>query len=177
MRCEGTTIRKLRSEDIDRFHGYRSSADLATYQGWTPMSREQALDFLTEMRDVQGLVPGSWIQVGIADSETDELLGDLGLFLEADGGTAEVGFTLHRESHGMGHATRALRLAVDLIFASTAATEVRAVTDARNTPSIKVLVRGGFTLAREQRALFRGQQCTELVYGRSRHGASVLASI
>ena len=95
---------------------------------------------------------------------TDLLIGDLGLFLAQDGLSAEVGFTLNQQSQGQGHATRAVLTAIDLVLASTSAAEVRAVTDARNVASIRVLDRAGFQFTLQQQAVFKGEACTELVY-------------
>lgn len=44
------------------------------------------------------------------------------------------------------------------------ASEVRAVTDARNESSVRVLERAGFHQAGEQQAIFKGEACIELVY-------------
>jgi RimJ/RimL family protein N-acetyltransferase len=113
---------------------------------------------------VTDLIAGDWIQLGVAEVGTDQLIGDLGLFLAQDGRWAEVGFTLDPNSQGQGHATRAVLTAVDLVLASSAAAEIRAVTDARNDASIGVLQRAGFQFALQQQAVFKGEACTELVY-------------
>ncbi|MGZ7278199.1 GNAT family N-acetyltransferase, partial [Streptococcus pyogenes] len=77
------------------------------------------------------------------------------LFVDATQQEAEVGFTLSRGAQGAGHATRAVRAAVALLFESTPVAQVRAVTAARNTPSIRVLERAGFAKSHEQRAVFK----------------------
>ena len=163
-RRDRTVVRALRVSDLGRFHAYRADQTLARFQGWTPMAVDEARAFLQATSAVTDLIAGDWIQIGIADAGTDELIGDLGLFLAHDGLWAEVGFTLNRESQGQGHATRAVLTAVDLVLASSAAAEVRAVTDARNDASIKVLERAGFQFALQQQAVFKGEACTELVY-------------
>lgn len=58
---------------------------------------------------------------------------------------------------------RYLRVNV-LVFATTNASEVRAVTDARNSASVRVLKMAGFAFVTEQQAVFKGQACTEHVY-------------
>jgi RimJ/RimL family protein N-acetyltransferase len=113
---------------------------------------------------VTDLIAGDWIQLGVADAVTDQLIGDLGLFLARDGLWAEVGFTLNQENQGQGHATRAVLTAIDLVLASSSAAEIRAVTDDRNDASIRVLDRAGFQFALQQQAVFKGEACTELVY-------------
>lgn len=159
-----TTLRRLTEPDLPAFHAYRSDAELARFQGWSPMSQPEALAFIREVAGVQALELGGWIQLAIADATTDALLGDLGLFVDATQQAAEVGFTLSRGAQGAGHATRAVRAAVALLFEITPVAQVRAVTDARNRPSIGVLERAGFRKSHEQQAVFKGESCLEFVY-------------
>jgi [ribosomal protein S5]-alanine N-acetyltransferase len=163
-RRDGTVIRALRVSDLGRFHAYRADETLARFQAWGPMTADEALAFLQATSTVTDLIPGDWIQLGVAEASTDQLIGDLGLFLAHDGRWAEVGFTLRRESQGQGHATRAVVAAIELVLASSAAAEIRAVTDVRNDASIRVLDRAGFQFALQQQAVCKGEACTELVY-------------
>ena len=159
-----TVLRRLRVSDVARFHGYRSDATLATYQGWSAMSRAQAAAFVERMAPMAALVPGDWIQLAIAEAGSDRLIGDVGVHLAADGATAEIGFTLGREAQGRGHAVRAVELARSLVFSCSTARLVRAVTDARNQGSVRVLERAGFTRLAERQTLFKEELCTEFVY-------------
>ena len=168
---QSTTVRTLRASDVERFHAYRSDAGLAIYQGWSPMSIDAAREFIEEMASVSELRRGDWVQLGVADVGTDVLLGDVGLYLDSDESTAEIGFTLHRSAHGLGHATRAVRASMALVFAASAANVVRAVTDARNVGSIGVLERVGFGRSEVRQAVFKGEPCTELVYVHNRPDA------
>lgn len=159
-----TRIRTLRTADLAEFHAYRSDADLAKYQGWSPMSMESARSFIDEMASVSGLQPGKWIQMAIADSRSNEILGDVGLYLEPDESASEIGFTLCRAAQGRGHATRAVSLSLSLLFAASSVPFVRAVTDARNLSSVRLLERTGFTRSFVQQTVFKGEPCTELLY-------------
>ncbi len=169
--CDGTVLRRLRSDDLCLFHAYRSDAALATYQGWSVMSADEARGFVERMAAAASLRRGDWVQLAIADAEDDRLQGDVGIHVAADGRAAEIGFTLSRGAQGRGHATRAVRLALALVFASTAVEIVRAVTDARNAPSVRLLERAGFAREEERQAFFKGEHCIEFVYGCRRHGA------
>jgi RimJ/RimL family protein N-acetyltransferase len=159
-----TVIRPLSLDDLARFREYRSSEELARYQGWSPMSEDDARAFVQANAAVLDFVPGSWLQLGIADGDARELIGDIGLFLDDDGNTGELGFTLSHGGQGRGHATRAVQIAIDLFFRASDATVVRAVTDTRNLSSIRVLERAGFTLHSEQESVFKGEACVEHVY-------------
>lgn len=157
-------VRRFCASDVNGFHAYRSDASLAVYQGWSNMSLQDACRFVSEMASVQTLTPGDWIQLAIADPTSNALLGDLGLYLEPDGFAAEIGFTLSRSAQGRGHATRAVSMALSLFFSGSPISVVRAVTDARNTNSLRVLERVGFAKSTVREAFFKGAPCTELVY-------------
>lgn len=150
--------------DLPLFHAYRLDPELSRYQGWSAMSEQEALDFIREVHEVEALQLGGWIQLAIADEASDCLLGDIGLFVDELQQEAEVGFTLSRAAQGAGHGTRAVKGAVEMLFAITSVSLVRAVTDARNARSIGVLERAGFRKSREQPAIFKGEECIEFVY-------------
>lgn len=159
-----TIIRRLGAADLRRFHDYRCDAELAKYQGWSPMSLEAAGAFIVEMATMSALRPGDWVQLAIADSISDEILGDVGLYLEPDQSAIEIGFTLCRAAQGQGHASRAVRLSLSLVFAVSSVRFVQAVTDARNLSSVGVLERTGFNQSCVRQTVFKGEPCKELVY-------------
>ena len=111
---------------------------------------------------------GAWSQIGTCETESGVLVGDIGLFLSLDQKHAEIGFTLQRESQGKGIATTAVREAINLVFDCTEAEEVRAVTDARNLSSIRLLERVGMDRLKSTEALFRGEHCIEHIYAIAR---------
>ena len=59
---------------------------------------------------------GESIQLAIADSRTDRLIGDLGICVAKDGESAEVGFTLASAAQRIGFGTEAVKAAVRLIL-------------------------------------------------------------
>lgn len=135
------------------------------------MSDAEATSFLTEMSVIALLQPGTWSQIGIAAPGSPVLIGDIGLYLANDGRHAEVGFTLRRQSQGLGIATAAVREAVNLVFERTEAERVVGITDARNLRSIRLLERVRMHRAEARSAMFRGEPCIEYVYGVSRQDA------
>jgi ribosomal-protein-alanine N-acetyltransferase len=160
----GGLLRRLRPSDLAAFQAYRSIADLGRYQGWSPMSAGEALAFLADMSEAPLFTPGRWVQLGIAGSEGDQLIGDVGVFLEADGLTGEVGFTLCPAAQGRGIATAAVREAVQVLFGATCVERVRGITDSRNLASVRLLQRVGFRHVESRSAVFRGEPCAEDVY-------------
>jgi len=120
------------------------------------------------MRDVALFPLGQWVQLGIADRRTDALLGDVGICVAATKETAEIGFTLSVEAQGVGYGSEAVREAIDLIFDHSPVMQVLAVTDMRNTPSVRLLERVGMHRLDTVASMFRGNPCTEHIYGISR---------
>lgn len=157
-------LRRLHVDDLAAFQAYRAIPELGRYQGWTPMPEHEAIDFLTRMHEKPLLRRGEWIQLGIADRTTQELIGDIGIYLSDDGAGAEIGFTLAPQSQGRGIATAAVRAAVQLVFENTPVRHVTGMTDTRNLASARLLERAGFIYRHDREALFRDQPCTEKVY-------------
>ena len=90
------TLRRLRADDLPRFQAYRHDAEVARYQGWVPVSDEEARGFLVEMSGAPFGRLGEWLQIAIADADDGFLRGDVGLFVAASGSEAEFGITLAR---------------------------------------------------------------------------------
>ncbi|WP_146347571.1 GNAT family N-acetyltransferase [Falsiphaeobacter marinintestinus] len=139
-------LRRLSSADLCAFQAYRNDPEVGRYQDWSTFSDADAIQFLDHMAQVDPLLrPGHWTQIGIADAETDRLVGDLGLFLAADGTSAEMGITLAASEHRRGHGLTATRLAIGLIWQKSPAQTIRAWGDQRNTASIALMRKVGMT--------------------------------
>jgi len=165
----GGRLRRLRPSDREAFQAYRGIADLGRYQGWSPMGEVEALAFLVEMSQAPLFAAGRWVQLGIADPQSDCLVGDVGLHLSEDGSSGEVGFTLEPSAQGRGLASHAVREALQLFFAATEAARVLGITDERNLPSVRLLERLGFEHIETRQVVFRGESCTERVYALPRN--------
>ena len=164
-------LRRLAAEDLRAFQAYRHDTDLGRYQGWVPTPDEDALEMLSHMGRTALLQPGVWCQIAIAEPGTLDLIGDIGLVLSVDSRQAEIGFTLRRESQGRGLATSAVKETIRLVFENTRAGKVIGIADARNVPCIGLLERVGMCKVETRSATFRGEACTELIYGVDRHTA------
>lgn len=157
-------LRRMCPADLRAFQTYRAIPELGIYQGWSLMSEIEALDFLTEMQTATLFKAGDWVQLGIAEADSDLLIGDIGLYLSEDGCSGEVGFTLQPSSQGRGIATLAVKEALRLFFATTKVQQVAGVTDVLNLASISLLTRLGFRLTETREVVFKGQLCVEHVY-------------
>ncbi|MDA7427501.1 GNAT family N-acetyltransferase [Primorskyibacter aestuariivivens] len=165
VRGERVVLRRMAEGDLDRFLAYRSDPEVARYQSWEVMDRDRARGFLAHCAVVTPLLrPGHWVQIAVASSHDDRLLGDMGLFLSEDGTLAELGITLSRDAQGQGRAIEAMRLACDLVFGHTQAQRILGIADIRNAASLTLLQRAGFTFTHEESSEQDGQPITERFY-------------
>lgn len=168
IQCPRVTLRRLRASDLADFQAYRHDPAVGLYQGWSPEPDEVALAFLLDMASATLLAPGAWCQVGIALTEGDRLIGDIGIHVAADLGQAELGFSLARPHQGRGLATEAVQAALTWVLASVAVPRVIGVTDARNVASARLLERVGMRFVKAMETRFRGAPCTEHLYALER---------
>ena len=163
----GIVLRRLAVTDLANFQSYRHDPELGRFQGWVATPDEEARKFLSYMNQAALLQPGTWCQIGIADTSL-ELIGDIGLILSSDAQQADIGFTLRRQSQGLGLATAAVKEAIALVFESCKATKVVGIADTRNVSSIHLLERVGMHKMETRSTRSRGKWCTEVVYNARR---------
>lgn len=157
-------LRHLRPVDLPAFQAYRSNEAVGRFQGWSAQTDQQALELLEEMSDVVLFPSGSWVQLGIADRETNGLIGDIGACVAIDGKSAELGFTVSSRFQGQGLGTEAVSEAMELLFEQRLVAKVVCITDARNNPSVRLLERVGMRRLVTAEAVFRGEPCIEHTY-------------
>lgn len=161
-------LRRLNVDDLPAFQAYRHDAEVGKYQGWSATPDDQARAFLARMNAAPAFVAGEWFQLGIADRQSDLLLGDIGVCVGKDGDSAEIGFSLGRSRQGRGLAHEALTELVTLLFGVSSVSRIIAVTDARNAPAIKLLLALGMRLLETRAAIFRGEACDEHTFALGR---------
>jgi aminoglycoside 6'-N-acetyltransferase len=164
-------LRRLKNDDLAAFHAYRSDADVARFQGWAPMSMRQAAGFLAAEARHRQLVPGNWHQVAIASAGDDALIGDMGVWVSVDRLQAELGLSINPRHQGKGYGTQAVRALVHLLFSTTPVSEVIAHADIRNLPCLALLARSGMRYRSASTAEYKGEMCTEQLFGISRSEA------
>lgn len=140
-------LRRLTPRDLDEFLAYRSDPEVARYQSWDTMNRDDAHRFLAEMECVQLFRPGQWTQIAIAQRGDNRLLGDMGVYLSTGGDEAEIGITLARSAQGRGLAADALALAERLVFDGTETRRIVVATDSRNMKARALIARMGYRSA------------------------------
>ena len=143
---ERLSIEPLSENDLSEFVSYRQEPDVARYQGWDiSYSRSDALELLHSQKDVMVPSSGNWLQLGIHNRESGELLGDLALHcLENQEHAFEIGFTLSKLNQGKGIAKEAADRLIRYLFAEVGAKVVIANCDERNISAANLLLSLGF---------------------------------
>lgn len=160
-RTKRLVLRRFEPQDADIFFGYRNDPAVARLQSWDGITRSAALQFVRVHGAVQAAAPGEWFQIALALAHSNQLVGDVGVWISKDGRTAELGFTLARAHQKSGYAAEGVRCVVGLLFGEPAMGCVMAVTDARNLSACKLLHRSGFQNTATAHRLFKGAQCAE----------------
>lgn len=163
-----TVLRRLTPADLAAFQHYRHDEEVGRYQGWLPQTDAEATALLEKYGEAEFFQPGIWFQVGIADRESDALIGDIGTCLSASAPEAEIGFSICRESQGRGLGTEAIGVMIEYLFERTEIRRVIGVTDARNIAAMKLLKRLGMQRLQTNKAMFRGLACEEHLFALDR---------
>lgn len=163
-------LRQMRQEDLDAFHAYRNDPEVARFQGWSPMTRHEAGEYLRAQAMQVDFAPGSWRQIAIADLQSDLLVGDAGLWISADSSSAEFGLTITPAAQGKGYGSECVRGLIGLIFSATPVKEIAAASDVRNFPCLAALTRSGMRLSATRQAEYKGELCMEHVFSMRRTG-------
>ena len=141
---ERLRLRRFTRDDRERFLEYRRHPDVARHQGWDESySGEDADRFLDAMTTAPEWRPGHWFQVAIERSADGVLLGDVAFWPDHDGGTVEIGYSLHPDAQGNGYASEAVTALIRALRDRGADTVV-AGCDPNNAASIRLLERLGF---------------------------------
>lgn len=128
------------------------------------MTYGEAKRFLEEHARVAGLEPGAWTQLAIADRGSNELVGDLGIWLSTDSSEAEFGLSLAPGSQGRGLGSEAIAGVIEFLERCTPVTVVTAASDVRNTPCLGALASAGLDRVATREREYKGESCTEFVY-------------
>ncbi|GAB4413597.1 MAG: GNAT family protein [Bacteroidia bacterium] len=139
-------LRPLREGDLADFLAYRGDPEVCRYQGFGPIDEARARSFIREQHHFDIGRRGVWMQIGIENRHSRRLIGDCAVrFAAEEPRIAEIGCTLHPAHQCQGYAREALSLLIGHLFRHQRIHKVIAVSDARNRPSIRMIIALGFT--------------------------------
>lgn len=140
VRTDRLIVRRFAEHDLDAFHTYRNDPEVARFQGWEPpVTRDEAIALVGGFVASNVFEPGRWTQLAIERIVAPGLIGDIGVRLEPEELTAELGFTIAREHWGNGYGREALDAIAELLLEDIELDRVVAFTHRANLASIKSL--------------------------------------
>lgn len=160
-------IRHLELSDLSNFHIYRSNPEVTKYQGFDVMTIEQAEEFIKDNSTKHFGNAGEWIQYGIENGETRQLIGDCAIKLDQhDTRVAEIGITISHFEQKKGYAKEVLIGILTFLFDTKGIHRVVEIVDAENTASINLLKSTGFKQEGHfiENIFFKGKWGSEFQY-------------
>ena len=161
-------LRPARLSDVDALFERRADPTVSDWQDWPmPYSRDRALAVIERtMQDDEPPDDGGWM-LTIADREDSAIYGDISVFLEDDGRTSAVGYSITPEFWSNGYATEALAAVLDWLFDVKGVSRVYAQMHPENHRSARVLESCGFDYEGRTRnsCWIEDEVSDDLVYG------------
>ena len=160
-------IRHLKLSDLTDFHIYRSNPEVTKYQGFDVMTIEQAKQFINDNSTKQFGNAGEWVQYGIENIESRQLIGDCAIKLDQyDTRIAEIGITISNLEQKKGFAKEVLLGILTFLFDKKEIHRVVEIVDAENIASINLLKSTGFKKEGHfiENIFFKGKWGSEFQY-------------
>lgn len=160
-------IRHLELKDLSDFHIYRSNPEVTKYQGFDVMTMEQTEEFIKDNSKKHYGKAGEWVQYGIENSKTKQLIGDCAIKLDQyDTRIAEIGITISHLKQKKGYAKEVLLGILTFLFDTKEIHRVVEIVDAENIASINLLKSTGFKQEGHfiENVFFKGKWGSEFQY-------------
>jgi RimJ/RimL family protein N-acetyltransferase/ribosomal protein S18 acetylase RimI-like enzyme len=145
FRTERFVIRNFRLDDVAAHVANRNDETTAEFQSWSlPYPKEKAIESVNRFIALGKPAGDDWFGYVIADPTTDTLIGDIAVHLEWAGRSAEIGYSLTRETRGRGIGTDAVAFILQYLFDDIGVKRIHAALHPENFASMMVLERLGF---------------------------------
>ena len=160
-------LRRLRHEDAESLHAYRSLPEVARYQYWDSFGLDDAVRLIESQSGAQPNIPGTWFQLAIVNAATGSVIGDCGLHCQKrDPRQMEIGITLAPSHQGRRYADEAIECVLRYVFDSLDTHRVFATVDVLNQPAIALCRRLKFRQEAHfvDHLWFKGHWSSEFVF-------------
>lgn len=165
--AERVRLRWLTEADVPALFEIFSDREVARY--WSSPALTDPAGAETLVNEIHDYFrQGTLFQWGVADRETDAILGTCTLAsIDRQSRRAEIGFALGRRHWGRGYISEALTLLLRHAFGAMNLHRIEADVDPRNAASLKVLERLGFQREGHlrERWIVGGEISDSLMYG------------
>ena len=134
-------IRPMTVSDVSALKKWMPDKSIYTYWGKGPSKAEMNPELLFEKPER----PTKSFHLGIAEKDSNEVIGDLWVYLIENDRMAQVAIRLSKEKHGKGYGTEALSAMTRFCFENTELQRLWTQVDVRNTDSVKMLEKCGYS--------------------------------
>lgn len=134
-------LRPIIVSDVSALKKWMSDKSIYTYWGKGPSKAEMNPELLFEKQER----PAKSFHLGIAEKNSNEVIGDLWVYLIENDRMAQVAIRLSKEKHGKGYGTEALSAMTRFCFENTELQRLWTQVDVRNTGSVKMLEKCGYS--------------------------------
>ncbi len=134
-------IRPMTVSDVGALKKWMPDKSIYTYWGKGPGKAEKQPGLLFEKTER----PAKSFHLGIAEKDSNEVIGDLWVYLIENDRMAQTAVRLAKEKHGRGYGTEALSAMTEFCFAHTELQRLWTKVDVRNTASSRMLEKCGYT--------------------------------
>lgn len=157
-------LRPLLPADLAVVHGWTSDPAIARYMSWGPNTESETAAFLARV------IAGHDFGIELAGEAV--LIGSCGIYADAAGDTAELGWILHRDHWNRGYGTEAARELIRYGFTELGLRRIIAPCAAVNTGSWRVMEKSGMRREAVHRKAFWARVDQEWV---DEYGYAILA--
>ncbi|HWV02586.1 MAG TPA: GNAT family protein [Devosia sp.] len=168
METERLKLRPFNRGDVDAVFAYRSLPAVARYLFDDPMSHEECAEAVRlRAGQIAFAGEGDKILLAVERKADSRLIGEVSLIWRSIADEqAEIGYILHPEAQGQGHATEAAQALLGFAFGQVRLHRVYARCDARNAASAKVMARLGMREEAHlhEHAFVKGRWDEELIF-------------
>ena len=141
IETERLRIRPMRAADVSALTEWLPDSSIYTYWGKGPSKAEKNPELLFEKAEK----PTKSFHLGIAQKETDRVIGDIWVYLIQNDRMASVAVRLSSSYQGKGYGTEALSAMTKFCFENTELKRLWTEVDAQNIASQKMLKKCGYT--------------------------------
>ncbi len=171
LKTKRLLIRPLVESDADSIFSIYSDPETMKYwntEPWDDSSKSKP--FI--QKDIEALLSGSYLRLGVESKKEGELIGNCSLFsFHEQCKRAEIGYILGRNFWGQGFMREALTALIDYAFEDLLLHRIEADIDPRNIGSAKILNRLGFSKEGhlKERWIVNGEIMDSDIFGLLRH--------
>ena len=141
IETERLILRKMTVSDVTDLKEWMPDESIYAYWGKGPGKTDKNPELLFAKEEK----PSKSFHLGIAEKDSDKVIGDIWAYLIENDRMAQVAVRLSKSVHGKGYGTESLSAMTRFCFENTELQRLWTKVDVRNTASCRILEKCGYT--------------------------------